>query len=157
VDDDLRVGGRLADRAVADEVAAERQAVGEVAVVGDGEAAAVELGEERLDVAQDRLAGGRVAHVADGRKAEEALDRGAVREGVADEAELLLRVEDAPVEGDDAGRLLAAVLEGMKAERGDGRGIRMAEDAEDAAFLAQGVAVPIRGVLRAIRPRLRAC
>ena len=46
--------------------AAERQAVGQVAVMGDGEAAAVELGEERLHVAQDRLAGRGVAHVADG-------------------------------------------------------------------------------------------
>ena len=70
----------------------------------------------------------------------------AVGEGVADEAELLLGVEDVAVEGDDAGRLLAAMLKGVQAERGDGRGVRMAEDAEDAAFLAQRVAVPIRVV-----------
>ena len=40
--------------------------VGDVAVVRDREAAAGELGEQRLDVAQRRLAGGRVANVADG-------------------------------------------------------------------------------------------
>ena len=43
------------------------------------------------------------------------------------------------VEGDDAGGLLAAMLEGVQAERRDGGGIGMAEDAEHAAFLAQRV------------------
>ena len=151
VDDHLGVGGRLADRAVADEVAAQRQAVGEIAVMGDREAAAVELGEERLDVAQDGLAGGRVAHMADGREALEPLDGVAVGEAVADEAELALGMEDAAVEGDDAGRLLAAVLQGVQAERRDRRGVRVAEDAEDAAFLAQRVAVEVE-VRRGSRP-----
>ena len=82
--------------------------------------------------------------MADGREALEALDGGAVGKAVADEAELALGVEDAPVEGDDAGRLLAAVLQGVQAERGDGRGVRMAENAEDAAFLAQRVAVEVK-------------
>ena len=54
VEDHLGVRGRLADRAIADQRLADRQAVGEVAVVGDGEAAAIEFGEERLDVAEDR-------------------------------------------------------------------------------------------------------
>jgi hypothetical protein len=35
------------------------------------------------------------------------------------------------------------VLQGMKAERGDRGGIRVAVDAEDAAFLAQRIAVEI--------------
>ena len=111
--------------------------------MGDREAAAFELGEERLDVAHDRPAGRRVADVPDRRGALEALDGGAVREAVADEAELALGVEDAAVEGDDAGGFLAAVLQGVEAERDDRRGIRVAVDAEDAAFLAQGVAVEV--------------
>ena len=111
--------------------------------MGDREAAALEFGEERLHVAQDGLAGGRVADMPDRREAFEALDGGAVGKAVADEAELALGVEDAPVEGDDAGRLLAAMLERVQAERGDRRGVRMAEDAEDAAFLAQRVAVEV--------------
>ena len=111
--------------------------------MGDREAAAFELGEERLDVAQDRPAGRRVADVADGRGALQPLDGGAVREAVADEAELALGVEDAAVEGDDAGGFLAAVLQGVEAERDDRRGVGVAEDAEDAAFLAQGVAVEV--------------
>ena len=111
--------------------------------MGDREAAAFELGEERLDVAQDRPAGRRVADMADRRGALEALDGGAVREAVADEAELALGVEDAAVEGDDAGGFLAAMLQGVEAERDDRRGVRVAVDAEDAAFLAQGVAVEV--------------
>ncbi|MGX1171095.1 hypothetical protein AB7M16_007361 [Bradyrhizobium sp. USDA 372] len=49
----------------------------------------------------------------------------------------------AAVVGDDAGGLLAAVLQGVKAERGDGRRIRVTVDAEDAAFLAQRIAFQI--------------
>ncbi len=45
------------------------------------------------------------------------------------------------VEGDDAGRLLAAMLQGMQPERGDRRGVGMAENSEDAAFLTQPVGV----------------
>ena len=57
-----------------DKLAAQRQAVGQVAVVADGEAAALELGEQRLDVAQDGLAGGGIAHMADGGGAGQAVD-----------------------------------------------------------------------------------
>ena len=63
--DHLGVGGRLHDRAVAHQLAPQGQAVGQVAVVADGEAAAVELGEQRLHVAQDGLAGGGIADMAD--------------------------------------------------------------------------------------------
>ena len=141
--DHLGVGGRLHHGAVADEFAAQRQAVGEVAVVGDGEAAGVEFGEQRLHVAQDGAAGGGIADMADGGVAGQALDHFAAGEGVADEAEPAFGVEAAAVEGDDAGGFLAAMLEGVQAERGDGGGLGMAEDAEHAAFLAQRVAFEI--------------
>ncbi len=144
--DHLGVGGRLHHRAVAHELAAQRQAVGEIAVVADREAAAVEFGEQRLHVAQDGLAGGRIAHMADCRHAGQAVDHLAAGEGVADEAHPPLGMEALAVEGDDAGRLLAAMLERVQAERGDRGGVGMAEDAEDAALLAQPVAVKIEGV-----------
>ncbi len=41
-----------------------------------------------------------------------------------------------PSKGDDAGGFLAAMLERVQAERGDGGGVGMAEDAEHAAFFA---------------------
>ena len=56
-------------------------------------------------------------------------------------AERAVRVELAPVEGDDAGRFLAAMLQGMQAEHGAGRGLVDAEDAENAALLLQLVVV----------------
>src|SRR5262245_33002245 len=52
-------------------------------------------------------------------------------------------METVAVERDDAGRFLTAMLERMQPERRDGGGVRMAEDAEHAAFLAQPVAVEI--------------
>ena len=106
---------------------------------------AFELGEQRLHVAQDGLAGGGIAHMADRGRAGQAVDHLAAGEGVADEAHAALGMEALAVEGDDAGGLLAAVLERVQAERGDGGGVGMAEDAEDAAFLAQPVAVEIEG------------
>ena len=139
--DHLGVGGRLHDGALVHELAPQREAVGEVAVVADREAAAVELGKQRLHVAQDGFAGGRIAHVAHGGHAGQAVDHLAAGEVVADEAHAAFRMEPLAVEGDDAGGFLAAVLEGVQAERGDRGGVGMAEDAEDAAFLAQPVAV----------------
>ena len=81
--------------------------------------------------------------MADGDRAGEAFDHLAAGEGVADETEPPLAVKTGAVEGDDAGGLLAAVLEGVQPERGDGGGLGMAEDAENAAFLAKRVAVQI--------------
>ncbi len=54
-----------------------------------------------------------------------------------------LGMEALAVERDDAGRLLAAVLEGVQAERGDRGCVRMSEDAEDAALLTQPVAIHV--------------
>ena len=50
-------------------------------------------------------------------------------------------VELLAVIGDDAGRLLAAMLQRVQAERGERRRVGMAVDAEDAAFLVQMVGV----------------
>src|SRR5262249_6825186 len=92
---------------------------------------------------QDGAAGGGIAHVADRDLTGQALDHLLARKGVADEAETPLGMKPAAVEGDDAGRLLAAVLKRMQAERGDRGGIGMAVDAEHAALLAQPVAVEV--------------
>ncbi len=62
---------------------------------------------------------------------------------VADQAEAALGVEPRAVERDDAGRFLAAMLEGVEAERRDGGGVGMAENAEDAAFFAQAIGLGI--------------
>src|SRR3546814_6378883 len=56
-------------------------------------------------------------------------------------AERAMAVEAALVEGDDAGGLLPAMLQGMQAEHGIGGGVRGAEHAENTAFLVQLVVV----------------
>ena len=53
-------------------------------------------------------------------------------------------MEAGAVERHDAGRLLAAVLKRVQAERCDGGGVRMTENAEDTALLAQAVGVGIK-------------
>jgi hypothetical protein len=134
--DHLGVGGRLHHGAFVHQVLAQRDAVGQVAVVADGEAAAFQFREQRLHVAQHRFASGRIAHMADGRGAGQAVDHFPPREGVAYQAEAALGMEALAVEADDAGGFLAAMLERVQAERGDGGGVGMAENAEHAAFLA---------------------
>ena len=137
--DDLGVGRRLADGARADELAPQRQTVGQVAVVGDRQSARLELGEQRLHVAQRRLPGRRIADVADGAPARQPVDDGGAREVVADQALAALGMKALAVEGDDARRFLAAVLQGVQAERHDRRRVRVPIDPEDAAFLARTV------------------
>ena len=76
---------------------------------------------------------------------------------IADQALAALGVEPRAVEGDDAGRLLAAMLKGVQPERDDRRGVRMAEDAEHAAFLVQPVFVEIDAGSAVFRERGRRC
>ena len=72
----------------------------------------------------------------DGGVAGKPFDHFAAGEGVADEAEPAFTVKPGSVKGDDAGGLLAAMLQGVQPEGGNGGGFGMAEDAEHAAFLA---------------------
>ena len=113
--DDFGVGRRLEDGAGGDQLPAQRQGVGEVAVVGDGEAAGIQIGEQRLHVAQDGVAGGGVAVVAEGMWPLRRPMHVGLVEVVADQAQAALGVEVVAVVGDDARRLLAAVLEGVQA------------------------------------------
>ena len=112
---DLGVGRRLADGARADKLAPQGQAVGQVAVVGDGEAAELEFGEQRLDVAQRGLACRRIAYMTDRHPPRQPIDRRGGGEMIADQPLAPLGVEPAAVECDDAGRLLPAMLERMQA------------------------------------------
>src|SRR5215469_4823765 len=81
--------------------------------------------------------------MADRHGAGEPVDHVAPREGVADEPEPALGMEALAVIGDDAGRFLAAVLQGVQTERGDCGGVGVAVDAEDAALLAQAVGIEV--------------
>jgi hypothetical protein len=125
------------DRAAAHQRLADGERVGEIAVVGDGQPAELEIREQRLHVAQDRLAGCRVAHVADRDRSLQTADDAGRAEVVADQAHRPVRMKVLTVEGDDAARFLAAVLQGVQPECRGRSGIGMAEDAEDAALVVE--------------------
>ena len=67
---------------------------------------------------------------------------------VAHQAKAPLRAEALAVKGDNARGFLAAMLQGVQAQRRDGRRLGMAENAEDAAFLAEAVAVEVELVVK---------
>ena len=98
--------------------------------MGDGEAAELELGKQRLDVADHRIAGRRIPDVADGDVARQLRDHCLGREVVTDEAEGPVAVELFAVVGHDPDRFLTAVLERMKPERGMRGGVDISVDAE---------------------------
>ena len=70
------------------------------------------------------------------RVAGQAFDHAARGEMIAHQAKASLRAEALAVKGHDARRLLAAMLKGVQAQRRDGGRLGMAENAENAAFLA---------------------
>ena len=67
---------------------------------------------------------------------------------IADQPLATFRVEADAVESDDAGGFLAAMLQGVQAKGGNRGGVGMIEDPEDAALLAQPVAVRVEGPVR---------
>ena len=110
--------------------------VGEVAVVGQGKGGAGRRAEHRLGVLPGGGALGGVADVADGDVAGE-VGQGLVVEDLGDQAKVLVDEDLGAVGGGDAGRLLAAVLEGVQAEVGQaGDLLARGPDAEDTALLA---------------------
>ena len=135
--DDLRVGGRLEDRAAPDQIPAHRMGVGQVAVVRQREAAHAGLHEDRLHVAQHGRAGGGVTVVADRRATLQPLHDRVAGEHVRNQPQVAVDVELRAVEGHDSGGFLTPVLQGVEAQGGVGRGVPRSEDAEDAAFLAR--------------------
>jgi hypothetical protein len=140
MDDDLGIGGRLEDGAFLHQLGAQRIGVGEIAVMGDGDAAARQVREQGLNVAHRRAARRGIAVVADGVIA---LQVGGViallAEDVADQARMTLGDELAVIVGDDTGRLLTAVLQRMQTENGQRAGAGVPENAKNAALLMQRI------------------
>ena len=77
------------------------------------------------------------------RHAGQPVDHLAAGEVIADEAHAAFGMEALAVERDDAGGFLAAMLQGVEAERRDGGGVGVSKNAEDAAFFPQAVALTV--------------
>ena len=148
VGDDLCIRRRLEQRAPAHQLAVQRMGIGQVPVMADREAAELEVGEERLDVAQDRLAGGGIADMAHGRMALEPADDGFRGETVGDMAQRPVGGELMPVIGDDADGLLAAMLQGVQAQGAERGGLLGTVDADHAALFLELVVVEGMGADR---------
>src|SRR5690349_24329252 len=73
------------------------------------------------------------------------IDHVAPREGIPDQSKPAFRMEPLAVKADDPGRLLAAVLQSVQAERGNRPRVGMAEYAEYAAFLAKPIGIGVEG------------
>ena len=99
----------------------------------------VEIGEQRLDVAQRHLAGRRVADMTDRGPAGQTRDDILRAEIVADQTRAAMRAELVAVIGDDAGRLLAAVLQRVQPERGQRRRVLVPVYPENTAFLVETI------------------
>ena len=113
----------MKDRAVGDEFVAEITGVGEIAVMGNGETAEGEVGEERLHIAQNGSAGRGVARVANCARTGHAFGHIGAGEVLADQTEMALMVKPAAVAADDAAALLAAMLQPVQAKCGEDRGV----------------------------------
>jgi hypothetical protein len=139
LNDHFGVGRRLEQTAAPDQLAPQRARIGQIAVMGDGEAARFEIGEQRLDIAQHGVAACRVPVVAHRRGTGQAADDVLAAEILPDLAERAMTVKLMAVEGDDTGGFLAPMLQCMQAERGQRGGIDVTVNAEDSAFLARFV------------------
>ena len=104
-------------------------------------AAGRQIGEQRLDVAQRGLAGRRIADMADRRPALQLAHDLVAVEIARDMAHRAVGVEFLAVEGGDACGFLAAVLQGVQAQRDDRGGAVGAMNTKDAALLAEFVVV----------------
>ena len=146
MNDDLGVAGRLEQAAATHELSAQLIGVCQIAVVADREPAELEIGEKRLYVAQRDLAGCRIANMADRGAAAQSPDDFLGAEIIADMTQSAVRVELPAIIGDDAGGLLAAMLQRMQAERGKRRRIGVAIHPEHAAFVMEMIGV--QGIVR---------
>src|SRR5690606_3587561 len=115
----------------------QRRRIRDIAVVGNRETTGSKVGKERLDISQRGFTRCRIANMADRRRAGELAHDVVAVEIARDMPQRAMRMELPAVEGGDTCRLLAAMLQRMKAERNHGGGAIGAMDAKDAALLAE--------------------
>lgn len=143
--DHFGIAGGLEDRAGFHQFTAEHVGVGQIAVMGNAKPANRNVTVHWLNITNSALTGGGVAVMADGDIAFQALDHIALREGIIDKAERFTGVKALAVIGDNAAGFLSAVLQGVEAKRGHGRGVVMPVNAEYAAFFVELIIIKRHG------------
>ena len=107
--------------------------INQVAIVGDGEAAAGVSDAERLGVDEHGRAGGGIAHMSNTEMALQA-GKNILVEDFAHQPHALMMPHQSTITNADAGTLLAPVLKGVKAEIGKTGGVLVSINGEDAAL-----------------------
>ena len=107
--------------------------INQVAIVGDGEAAAGVSNAERLGVDEDGRAGGGITHVSNTEMALQA-GKDIFVENFAHQPHALMVAHQSTISDADAGTLLAPVLEGIEAEIGKAGGVLVSINGEDTAL-----------------------
>ena len=131
--DHLRVGRRLEDRASLHELVLELAGIDEIAVVPDRDLPVRAIDQNRLRVIDVAVAGRRVAHVTDRDVAGQFFER-LFRKRIGHITHRLRDADGAAVRRGDAGAFLAAMLKRIKTQVGQVGSLRVPEDAENAAF-----------------------
>ncbi len=98
-------------------------------------AAAGIIDHDRLDIFQVAAAGSRVANVTDGVAARQLVENRIPFKAIRYQTHTTVGMQVLTVAGDDTAAFLAAMLQRVKPEVGQVGGLRMAEDAEDSAFI----------------------
>ena len=140
MDDDFCVAGGLEDGTAMFEGAAQLEGVGEVAVVGQRQLALVAINDDGLGVDERTISGGGVARVAHRGRAGQALEHLRLK-NLLHRAHAFFQVQRSAVGGDDARRLLPAMLQGIEAEVGEFGGFGMAEDSADTTVIVKMIVV----------------
>ncbi len=133
--DDLRVNGRLEERALLLEFLSQGDGIREVAVMCEGKCTLYVLGNERLRVLQNAGASRGISDVSDGDRALEGIDH-VVGKHLTDQTHVLLAADPSVVIDSDAAAFLASVLQREKTvvnERGDLKTIPV-ENTKNTAF-----------------------
>src|ERR1051325_3699208 len=134
VQDDFAIDRRLENRAPLFELLAKWRGVGEIAVVRDGDLPLRAIHGERLRIANVRRSRRGIARMPDGHRANQVVQNIAI-ESLRNQSHAAVHAELLAIRGDDAGALLAAVLERVKAVVSQFCGIRMTVNAEHAAVM----------------------
>ena len=134
--DDFGIARSLKNGPVRFKFGAQFRCVGNVAVVGDRDAALIALHREWLRITFHRIPGRRISGMADGERARQRL-QDFVGENIGHVAHSLFGVDALAVAGGNAGAFLAPVLQRVQGEIGELRCFRMAVNGRYAALLVE--------------------